>query len=60
MVDDKLIDDTAINIKLAATLANPDFKGNLRKPERGIVRFQMMEVNTNNTMFFKDLIFTLI
>jgi hypothetical protein len=44
MVDDKLIDDTAINIKLAATLANPDFKGNLRKPERGIVRFQMMEV----------------
>ncbi len=44
IVDDKLIDDAAINIKLAATLANQDLKGNFRNPERGIVRFQMMEV----------------
>jgi hypothetical protein len=48
IVDDKLIDEAAINIKLAATLANLEFKGNIRKPERGIVRFQMMEVKYSN------------
>ena len=43
VVDNKLIKISDVDIKLVATLSAPEFKGNPRNPERGLVRYQLLE-----------------
>ena len=44
MIDGKLLKLSDVDIKFIATLSSTDFKGNSRNPERGLIRYQLMEV----------------